>query len=84
MLLCVNGEGQGCCDLCKIIRGWHREWSSMLFYVVNSKGKKLCFNRKFDEYCFSDSSNNEIIRHAVFCRKHALLVDSSRSQYTDY
>ena len=41
MIVCVNGEGQGCCDLCKIINGWHRHWSSSLYYVVNTKMLKI-------------------------------------------
>ena len=47
MIECVNGNGQGCCDICLHIKGWHREWSSSLYYVRNKNGLYL---RKKDGY----------------------------------
>lgn len=41
MIECVNGNGQGCCDICLHIKGWHREWSSSLYYVRNKHGLYL-------------------------------------------
>ena len=83
MLQCVNGEGQGCCDLCKILHGWHRHWSSSLYYVLNSKGRKLRYDLHTCDYTFSDSQSIRA-RDAVFCYEHAQLVDSERSKFTDY
>lgn len=79
MIKCVDGNGQGCCWLCSIIKGWHREWSSSLYYVINNKGKYLRYLNP--DYSFSD---NDVYRKVVFCYSHAVLVDESRSKMTDY
>lgn len=83
MIVCVNGEGQGCCDLCKIINGWHRHWSSSLYYVVNTKNQKLVYDFDAQDFTFKPFASHRV-RNAVFCHLHAHLVDDSRSQYTDY
>lgn len=83
MIECVNGEGQGACLMCLILSGWSREWSSSLYYVRNSKGLYLrvlpygaLVHTKFDE----DSE----LRRAVFCYRHALMVEDSRKFLIDY
>ena len=77
------GYGQGCCDLCRIIKGWHREWSTSLYYVVNATGKKLRFDLHTGDFTFCDS-DKIIARDATFCFKHANLVEEYRSKLTDW
>lgn len=83
MLEKVNGEGQGCCLACLIERGWSCEWSSMLYYIKNSKGVYLrvlpygyLVRTGFD----SDSE----LRRAAFCYRHALLIEDARKILTDW
>lgn len=71
MIECVNGNGQGSCDICSIIKGWHRQWSSSLYYVKNEHG--LYLRLQYDAACFS--SNTEL-KKLGFCYKHAQIVDS--------
>jgi len=80
MIECVNGNGQGCCDICQHIKGWHREWSSALFYVRNKNGLYL---RKKDRYGDSFSNDDELPK-AAFCYKHAKDVEEQRMKQTDW
>lgn len=77
------GFGQGCCDICRILKGWHRHWSTDLYYVINAKGKKLRYDLHTSDFTFCDS---DVIRarNAVFCYGHAKLVEASRSELTDW
>lgn len=85
MIKCVNpvGFGQCCCDMCRILSGWHRHWSSDCYYVINSKGIILRYDNHTHDFTFSDSDSISA-RNAVFCKPHAELVDSERSKFTDY
>lgn len=80
MIECVNGNGQGCCDICMHIKGWHRVWSSSLYYVRNKNGLYL---RKIDGFgdCFSIY---EELPKAVFCHMHAQQVEKQRIKQTDW
>ncbi len=80
MIECVNGNGQGCCDICLHIKGWHREWSSSLYYVRNKKGLYL---RKKDGYGDSFSNDDELPK-AAFCYEHAKEVEEQRMKQTDW
>lgn len=80
MIECVNGNGQGCCDICLHIKGWHREWSSDLYYVRNKNGLYL---RHKGGYGDSFSSDNEFAK-AAFCYKHAKEVEEQRMKQTDW
>lgn len=80
MIECVNGNGQGCCDICLHIQGWHREWSSSLYYIRNKNGLYL---RKKDRYGDSFSSDDELPK-AAFCHKHAKEVEEQRMKQTDW
>ena len=79
MIECVNGNGQGCCAICSIVKGWHREWSSWLYYVKNAKGLYL----RQDFGCANFSADVEL-RKLAFCHDHAVMVDSVRANQTDY
>jgi hypothetical protein len=80
MIECVNGNGQGCCDICLHIKGWHREWSSSLYYVRNKNGLYL---RKKDRYGDIFSGDEEL-QKAAFCCKHAKEVEEQRMKQTDW
>ena len=80
MIECVNGEGQGCCDICLHLIGWHREWSSMLYNVKNKNGLYL---RRMPNYGDSFSENEEIPK-AAFCYEHAKQVEFQRMKQTDW
>lgn len=80
MIECVNGNGQGCCDIRLHIKGWHREWSSSLYYVRNKNGlylrKKVGYGDIF--------SNDDKLPEAAFCYKHAKKVEEQRMEQTDW
>lgn len=79
MIECVNGYGQGCCAICLHLIGWHREWSSSLYYVRNKDGLYL------REMVGGDSfSCNEYLPKVVFCYKHAKEVEKQRKKQTDW
>ena len=80
MIECVNGNGQGCCDICLHIMGWHRHWSSSLYYVRNKHGLYL---RRNDGYGDSFSDDCEQ-RKVAFCYKHAKEVEEQRMHQTDW
>ena len=80
MLECVNGNGQGCCDICLHIMGWHREWSSSLYYVRNKNGLYL---RRRAGYGDTFSANEELPK-AAFCYEHAKEVEEQRMHQTDW
>lgn len=80
MIECVNGEGQGCCDICLHIKGWHREWSSGLYYVRNKHGLYL---RRNDRYGDVFSTDNDLPK-AAFCHQHAKQVEEQRMHQTDW
>ena len=79
MIECVNGNGQGCCDICLHINGWHREWSSSLYYVRNKNGLYLRRYREGDRF----SMNAEHAK-AAFCYHHAKEVEEQRMHQTDW
>ena len=79
MIECVNGEGQGCCDICLHIKGWHREWSSSLYYVRNKHGLYLRIFGEGDRF----STNKERAK-AAFCYHHAKEVEEQRMHQTDW
>lgn len=79
MIECVNGNGQGCCLICVHLKGWHREWSSSLYYVKNKNGLYL---RRFAS---GDSfSDDDAYPKAAFCYRHALMVEDTRKTQTDW
>lgn len=80
MIECVNGEGQGCCAICLHIKGWHREWSSSLYYVRNKHGLYLRVN---DGYGDVFSTDNDLPKVA-FCHEHAKEVEEQRMHQTDW
>lgn len=80
MIECVNGNGQGCCQICLHIRGWHREWSSGLYYVRNKHGLYLRVN---DGYGDVFSTDNDLPK-AAFCHEHAKEVEEQRMHQTDW
>ena len=79
MIECVNGNGQGCCDICLHIKGWHREWSSSLYYVRNKNGLYLRIFGEGDRF----STNKERAK-AAFCYHHAKEVEEQRMHQTDW
>ena len=79
MIECVNGNGQGCCDICLRIKGWHREWSSSLYYVRNKHGLYLRIFGEGDRF----STNKERAK-AAFCYHHAKEVEEQRMHQTDW
>lgn len=80
MIECVNGNGQGCCDICLHIMGWHRYWSSSLYYVRNKNGLYL---RRNDGYGDVFSTDNDLPKVA-FCHQHAKQVEEQRMHQTDW
>lgn len=80
MIECVNGNGQGCCQICLHIRGWHRCWSSSLYYVKNKYGLYLRVN---DGYGDVFSTDNDLPK-AAFCHEHAKEVEKQRMHQTDW
>lgn len=80
MIECVNGEGQGCCEICLHIMGWHRHWSSSLYYVRNKHGLYLRVN---DGYGDVFSTDNDLPK-AAFCHVHAKQVEEQRMHQTDW
>lgn len=62
-----NGYGQGCCDLCTILKGFHREWSSSLYYIKNENGVYL----RLVSGC-SMFSNDSHFPKVALCYRHAL------------
>ena len=80
MIECVNGEGQGCCDICLHIMGWHRHWSSGLYYVRKKHGLYL---RRNDGYGDVFSTDNDLPK-AAFCHQHAKQVEEQRMHQTDW
>lgn len=81
MIECVNGNGQGCCDICLHIKGWHREWSSSLYYVRNKHGLYLRVNGSGYGDIFS---TDEDLPKAVLCYEHAKEVEEQRMHQTDW
>ena len=79
MIECVNGNGQGCYDICLHIKGWHREWSSSLYYVRNKHGLYLRIFGEGDRF----SMNAEHAKSA-FCYHHAKEVEEQRMHQTDW
>lgn len=79
MLECVNGNGHGACDLCLLVKGWSREWSTFLYYVKNNKGLYL---RRFHDRCVFDSDTK--LPKVAFCYKHALMIEEERKHLTDW
>lgn len=79
MIVCVNGEGQGCCMICLHTKGFHREWSSSLYYIKNANGVFLRTAPYGDS--FVDDSE---IRRSVFCYEHAKMVDEIRQTQPGY
>ena len=79
MIECVNGNGQGSCALCSIIKGWHRSWSSSLYYVRNANGLFL----RMDYGCANFSDDDEL-RKLAFCYEHAQIVDSEWREKPSY
>ena len=79
MIECVNGNGQGCCAICLHIKGWHREWSSSLYYVRNKNGLYLRIFGEGDRF----STNKERAK-AAFCYHHAKEVEEQRMHQTDW
>lgn len=77
------GFGQGCCDLCRITSGWHRHWSSDLYYIYNKKQKFLVRDVISGDCVFTDDDNDRY-RLLAFCYKHAIMVDDERKTKTDY
>ena len=68
-----EGEGQGCCEICEVEKGFHRYWTSMLYHIRLDDGRYLCnppkgINGKF----FFSSDDN--YRQRTFCYDHALFV----------
>lgn len=80
MIECVNGNGQGCCDICLHVKGWHREWSSSLYYVRNKNGIYLRKKGRYGDIF----SNDEALPKAAFCYEHAKEVEEQRMQQTDW
>lgn len=80
MIECVNGNGQGCCAICLHIMGWHRHWSSSLYYVRNKHGLYL---RRNDGYGDVFSTDNDLPK-AAFCHVHAKQVEEQRMHQTDW
>lgn len=80
MIECVNGEGQGCCDICLHTKGWHREWSSSLYYIRNKNGLYLRNKERYGDIF----SNNEKLPKVAFCYKHAREVEEQRMIQTDW
>jgi hypothetical protein len=80
MIECVNGNGQGCCAICLHIIGWHRKWSSGLYYVRNKHGLYL---RRNDGYGDVFSTDNDLPK-ATFCHEHAKQVEEQRMHQTDW
>ena len=81
MIECVNGNGQGCCAICLHIMGWHREWSTSLYYVKNKHGLYLRVNGSGYGDIFSTDSD---LPKAAFCHEHAKEVEEQRMQQTDW
>lgn len=63
-----DGFGQGSCDACEIIKGWHREWSTSLYYIRNENGVYL----RLVSGC-SMFSNDVTLKKVCFCYEHALI-----------
>lgn len=80
MIECVNGNGQGCCDICLHVKGWHREWSSSLYYVRNKNGLYLRKKAGYGDIF----SNDDRLPKAVFCFLHATEVEGQRMLQTDW
>ena len=80
MLECVNGNGQGICALCFLTKGFHREWSSHLYYVVNPHGLYLRYHDAWGAH-FSDNAD---LRKLAFCHLHACAVDNVRVHLVDW
>lgn len=80
MIECVNGEGQGCCDICLHTKGFHRYWSNELYYVKNDLGQYLRINENYgDVFSYNDS-----LKKAAFCHEHVQQVESSRCLLIDW
>lgn len=79
MIECVNGNGQGCCMICLHTIGFHREWSTFLYYVKNKNGVYLRFSPSGDNFV-----DDPEIRRSVFCYKHALMVEEARKFQPGY
>ena len=80
MIECVNGEGQGCCDICLHTKGWHREWTSSLYYIKNKNNLYLRVKPNYGDVF----STNEKLNKAVFCYTHAKEVEEQRMKQTDW
>lgn len=80
MIECVNGNGQGCCDICLHTIGWHRYWSSSLYYVKNKNGLYLRFKNGYGDIFSTDDK----LHKAGFCRRHAEEVEKHRMNQTDW
>ena len=76
----LQGEGQGCCEVCKITKGFHREWTTSLYHVKNAKGLIL----RRDDWGNTSFSNNEEWKPIALCYKHAFMTDDCRKSGTDY
>lgn len=79
MLECVNGNGQGCCDICLITKGFHRYWSSGLYYVRNKHGLYLRIVGSTHYF-----STDEKYAKSAFCYGHALFVEETRKTHADW
>ena len=80
MIECVNVEGQGCCDICLHTKGWHRHWSSYLYYVRNEHGLYLRIKENYGDVFSSDKE----LEKAAFCLVHAKEVEEQRMKQTDW
>lgn len=82
MLEKLNVNGQGCCELCCIFKGWHRDWTYSLFHVKNKCG--LVLRKQYHFYPSYFFSNDSTFPAVTLCYAHALQVEESRKHFTDY
>lgn len=64
-----QGEGQGCCEICEVEKGFHRYWTSMLYHICRDDGKYLCRFKDSNGIFFTD--NLEKFEPRTFCCDHA-------------
>lgn len=76
----LQGEGQGCCEICLITNGWHRHWTFELYHIKNAGGLVL----RHDNIGGTSFSKNEEWKPVALCYKHALIVEDSRKFGSDY
>lgn len=83
MLERLSGDGQSVCCMCNIEKGFHREWTTSIFHVINTKGMPLRFYGD-SPYSHTVFSNDDSKKCVTLCYKHALMVEDHRKNLTDY